>query len=108
MSEQRRTRKELRTGLYQFLMMMYTSYLESQSQEDAKSFVQQELQHQYRLFFSEDIDDEILFLLLEERIVAIKDKLIEARQSKEEDLVLHYTEQIEDMKKVMSSIKKGK
>lgn len=87
---------------------MYTSYLESQSQEDAKSFVQQELQHQYRLFFSEDIDDEILFLLLEERIVAIKDKLIEARQSKEEDLILHYTEQIEDMKKVMSSIKKGK
>lgn len=87
---------------------MYTSYLESQSQEDAKSFVQQELQHQYRLFFSEDIDDEILFLLLEERVAAIKDKLIEARQSKEEDLILHYTEQIEDMKKVMSSIKKGK
>lgn len=107
MSNQRIYRKELRQGLHQFLMMTYQTYLESQSVEDAKLLVQKELEHQYRLFFHEEITEKVLIQLLSERKENLEEKANQAEKDDEKDLFLDCMDQISSIESMIDSIKKG-
>lgn len=54
MSEQRRKRQELRQGFHQFAMSMYQSYLETHSEDEAKSMVADAIKEQLGLFMADD------------------------------------------------------
>lgn len=75
MSEQRRTRAELRQGLHQFLMQIYMSYTETMSQDDAKKVILSVIEEQYEYFSPDSIAMSSTKQVLISRIQELTEKM---------------------------------
>jgi hypothetical protein len=103
MSEQRRYRAELRQGLHQFLMQMYSTYLESHSEEDAKKIVSEILAEQVTFFGGVgSIDSAPLQDVIQSKIKEFDTKL---RASSDYDEQMYYTDQIDVLSRAIAILK---
>ena len=92
MSEQRRLRSELRQGLHQFLMQMYTAYTSTMTEEEAKELIQSIIEEQYEYFSTEKIQALSAKEALAEKVQELTDKI---ESVKDYDTQLYYAEKID-------------
>ena len=75
MSEQRRMRSQLKQGLHQYLMQMYTSYTESMGQDEAMKLILEVIEEQYKYFSPATIRSTSVKDVLTARIDELTDKM---------------------------------
>lgn len=98
MSDQRKMRSELKQGLHQFLMQLYTFYSQTMSEDDAKKAVAECIQEQYQYFFPEGIDNNQTKEALTDKVKELTDKLNESRTF---DSQMYYAERIDSLTAVI-------
>lgn len=101
-SEQRRLRKELRQGLHQFLMQLYTSFLENHNEIDAKQIVAEEIEECYRMFQPESASQKTAQNLLEEKAAELT-KIMESYN--DYDTQLFYAEKVDALNAAIEVLK---
>lgn len=97
MSEQRRSRQELRQGLHQFVMLMYQSYLESQTEDEAKSLVADAIKEQLRLFMGSTSSGETEELV--QKKLGELDKELKGAESYDEQM--YFAEKIDTLQQAL-------
>lgn len=95
MSDQRKVRQELRQGLHQFLMHMYTSYSESNSEVDAKGLVLESIEEQYAFFSPDTIATKSTKEVINSKVEELT-KIMD--QQADYDSQLYYAEKIDILK----------
>ena len=95
MSDQRKVRQELRQGLHQFLMHMYTSYSESNSEVDAKGLVLESIEEQYAFFSPDTIATKSAKEVIEQKIEELSEFV---QEQADYDTQLYYAEKIDALK----------
>jgi uncharacterized coiled-coil DUF342 family protein len=94
LSEQRKIRSELRQGLHQFLMQMYTSYLQTNGEDEAKEIVLESIKEQYEYFAKEKLSSHTAKETLEEKVEILTEKF---KSSKDFDTQMYYSEKIDSL-----------
>ena len=81
MSNQRRMRAELKQGLHQFLMTLYTSYSRTSGHEEGVSQISEALKKEYEYFTKEQLETANQSLSLEEVIKSLDSKARKERNA---------------------------
>lgn len=100
MSDQRRLRAEMRQGLHQFIMHMYQSYLESNSEEKAKELVAECIKEQLSFFTSLEATPEGISSFFNQKISEL-DALLKECQG-DFDKQMYYAEKIDTLQEALT------
>lgn len=101
MSEQRKYRAELKQGLYQFLMQLYTSYAESHGQDEAKKLVSECIEEQYRYFSPDGIQKSSVKEELSSKIEELTHQL---ESCKDFDTQIYYAEKVDVLQAALEAL----
>lgn len=101
MSELRRLRSETKQGLHQFLMRLYTSYLETMSETEAKETIQEILKEQYDFFGTGDLSTHST----KEALTVLKEELTNKMESsKGFDEQMWYAEKVDALQVTIETL----